>query len=330
MIGSFSGSVKYGNNGYNKIYYFDTGRSTSVAYESDDQVIWVSTNFGLNVLSRDEKRKVKFEDEIIYTTDLKFLDGKIWVASKNHGVLVYEERKLIGQIDENSGLLSDEVYKMKYRNGKLYLAVKGGFQEYDMTTKRFRNLTKADGLTSDYIHDFEVVGDKIWMVFNNGLLQMEMETAQKNKAVPSIDDLEVFINNQSSSDFPSANFTYQQNELEFTFRSYSFGHQGTIKYAYQLDGLNSEWRELPFENNSVGFPALPPGNYTFRVKVIDEHGTSSEVKSFPFSIALPFWRTLWFYLLCVLAIIAIVSGLFYDSNQNDSQAIGLGKTDENQ
>ena len=56
---------------------------------------------------------------------------------------------------------------------------------------------------------------------------------------------------------------------------------------------------------------LPPGYYTFKVKAANSDGVwNNSPKTLKIHILTPWWRTWWFYLLCIATITAITYGIF--------------------
>jgi hypothetical protein len=59
------------------------------------------------------------------------------------------------------------------------------------------------------------------------------------------------------------------------------------------------------ENNPfITYTNLPPGKYDFRFKAINSDGAESEIRSIPVIITPPFYKTIWFYMMVILTVIA--------------------------
>ncbi len=68
-----------------------------------------------------------------------------------------------------------------------------------------------------------------------------------------------------------------------------------VEYAYRLEGLESDWIK-PVDRRYVRYTALGPGDYTFRVRATSSWGEWPEREiACAFSIAPPWWRSLWAY-----------------------------------
>ncbi len=115
-----------------------------------------------------------------------------------------------------------------------------------------------------------------------------------------------FADSVSASGIPiNLNLPYDRNHLTFEFSGVSLTSPASITYSYILEDFDEDW--APIANNSEAVYAnIPPGTYTFKVRA----GFGDELWKNPpismlFTISPPFYRTNWFYLLCIAAALAI-------------------------
>lgn len=109
------------------------------------------------------------------------------------------------------------------------------------------------------------------------------------------------------SQLQSIDLKYKENVFSIDFASLDFSHNRNDKYAYMLEGFNTDWLYTGDDQRRATYTNLSPGHYTFKVKVMDRTGAWSAVKTLQINIKPPFWRTpiAWFiYLL-------IAGGLFW-------------------
>ena len=78
-----------------------------------------------------------------------------------------------------------------------------------------------------------------------------------------------------------------------------------IKYSYWLEGFDDNWYLT--SQTAITYPNISPGSYVFHIKVINADKIESEIHSYSFIVAPPFWETYWFYFI----IIVILVTLFY-------------------
>jgi ligand-binding sensor domain-containing protein/two-component sensor histidine kinase len=110
--------------------------------------------------------------------------------------------------------------------------------------------------------------------------------------------------------------SHTKNNVKFVFGSLSFVNEGQIQYSYRLKGSADTSWSLPQNVHEVSYASLSPGNYSFEVRSLAFNGSPGKPAVFAFTIQPPFWRTVWFYILCVISIAAIFYGLYrYRVNQ---------------
>ncbi len=65
--------------------------------------------------------------------------------------------------------------------------------------------------------------------------------------------------------------------LTIEFTALHFASPGANKYAFRLDGLESEWVETDASDRRATYTTLPPGQYTFQVKSANPSGVWGEL-----------------------------------------------------
>jgi hypothetical protein len=104
------------------------------------------------------------------------------------------------------------------------------------------------------------------------------------------------------------NLAYNWGRLKIGFISPYIRARGHFGYAYKLEGIDTAWTYVDAASNSVIYNSLPPGQYRFLVKAVNEDGLKSEkTGSFRFGVMRPFWQAWWFFLLVGLSGAALVS-----------------------
>jgi len=96
-----------------------------------------------------------------------------------------------------------------------------------------------------------------------------------------------------------AELGYRNNSLAISFSTMLYS--GGYAILYKLEGLDKEWRIADKSNEAI-YSYLPPGNYTFLLRTLDEQGNETAPKTMlRICIRAPFWKTWWFYSLLALA-----------------------------
>jgi serine phosphatase RsbU (regulator of sigma subunit) len=125
----------------------------------------------------------------------------------------------------------------------------------------------------------------------------------KNDIPPALNFTEILISGKHyfSNDNIDLPYPYRQNyKFRFNFIGISFKNPKEVTYEYQLQSASNksetEWIDLG--NTSFReYDFLPSGNYNLKVRAFNADGFASDPISVSFSIATPFWKKPWFYLI---------------------------------
>jgi PAS domain-containing protein len=83
-----------------------------------------------------------------------------------------------------------------------------------------------------------------------------------------------------------------------------------VRFRFKLEGQDKDWREV-VNDRWVEYSNLPPRNYRFRVITCNNSGVWNEAGTFlDFSIAPAYYQTKWFRVLCALAFLALLWGVY--------------------
>ncbi len=99
---------------------------------------------------------------------------------------------------------------------------------------------------------------------------------------------------------------YNKNNLVFSYVGLHYTIVEKNRYKYMLEGYDNNWSEPIKEIQTPPYRKIPPGKYTFKVVASNCDGIwSPEPASFHFEIKPPFYKTWLFYILEILAGIAL-------------------------
>ena len=103
---------------------------------------------------------------------------------------------------------------------------------------------------------------------------------------------------------------YRRNNFSIEFAALSFSNPQQIKYAYMLQGFDTDWQYADASRHFAYYNNLKPGTYTFSLKSTNSNGTwNKDTRHLEVVILPPPWKSGWAYagyalLLCLLAYIA--------------------------
>jgi diguanylate cyclase (GGDEF)-like protein len=97
--------------------------------------------------------------------------------------------------------------------------------------------------------------------------------------------------------------------LYFQVSSPNMRNRSELELKVQMTGLHP-WTEI--KDGIANFPRLPTGSYTFMAMACNPGlGTCSAPVKVDVRVLPPWWRTLWFYGLCALASLLVLTGSIY-------------------
>ncbi len=116
----------------------------------------------------------------------------------------------------------------------------------------------------------------------------------------------VFYSPTTSSDVDlEISLPYKRNSLVFSYAWPYFETDGPIEFSYQLVGNDEDWSEWTTEIRKE-YTNLREGRYTFRLKARSVFGIETSVAEFLFEVKAPWYRTIYVYILYIIAAALIV------------------------
>ena len=115
------------------------------------------------------------------------------------------------------------------------------------------------------------------------------------------------------NDSDNLTLNHFENNLKINFLSPNYYNQKNCKYAYILEGFDENWLIASATVYEVNYKNLPPGNYTFKIKVSNEDGNwESKYTSLSIVIKPLFWLTFpafCLYLIVIYFLIKLISSI---------------------
>lgn len=100
--------------------------------------------------------------------------------------------------------------------------------------------------------------------------------------------------------------------IEIAFSALSYTSSRRIKYAYQLEGVDSKWTYIENGKHSAFYNHLAKGDYIFRIKATDPYGNWMKEEQQLIVRRLPAWYETWYaHLLYAFLIVFLVYFLFH-------------------
>jgi len=101
---------------------------------------------------------------------------------------------------------------------------------------------------------------------------------------------------------------YNQNHITFDFDGLYLRNPEKVQFRHKLEPDEVNWSPS-LSSNSVTYSGLNNGNYTFKVSASTDGIHWSAPVAYKLTITPPFWKTIWFFILCLVCI--VTSLVFY-------------------
>lgn len=326
---------------YNSFLKYPKGNYYRIRHLAEDAKgrIWIGTTGGLlvfNPTGKPENYTFKiYKKELgninsLGGDDVQYIyrDSKdrMWVLTSAGGLNLAEgddptqSLKFINYATKN-GLPSDCLLGcLEDRHNNLWLATQNGISKFDINTRKFQNFNYNDGLHEATLSETSCTinkdGDFVfgttfgYLTFNPDSVRAAKVTekmAFTNLQINSEDlvpgegsPLKVDINNVDKLELD-----YNQNGISIEFAVLDYRISDKQNFSYRLKGFDDVWRNTDGQRRAT-YTNLPPGNYVFEVKSLNEELYQQlPTKSIPIIIFPPFWKTWWAYLI-YLALATVV------------------------
>lgn len=291
------------------------------AFVPGNGVMWLGTNFGLVEFKDDEfiLHSASGQDAPDFVTSISVDDdGTLWLATSNRGALRFKDNTF-ERYTVNEGLSDNILYHvLDDKRGNLWF---GGNKGVFKIGKQ--ELTDFDGKvsvlkpkifdTSDGMRSRECNGNNsalrdrngnLWFPTLKGAVEIDPSSIEFNSIPPLVSIERSIIDGAVLN--KNAKIEPGSHKFEFHYAGLNLSAPQKVKFKYILEGYDQDWVDAGTRREAF-YTNLPAGNYKFIVMASNNDGVwSDQETSIDFLVREPFWRTSWFWLLCLAAISAIV------------------------
>jgi ligand-binding sensor domain-containing protein/serine phosphatase RsbU (regulator of sigma subunit) len=242
---------------------------------------------------------------------LKDRSGRLWFSTLGSGIFVLDKQS-VTNLTEANGLPSAYCYLMVEDNeGNVWASHQKSLTQItpDLQVSRIighQDISPVSNTMITYL--FKDDEGSIWVTSTHGVVRYNPSIDKASRTVPrlSISGMRVFDKPMQLED--NMVLPYNKYSISFQLSGISLRSPEAIRYRYQLLGFSDQWSE-EFATNVVHFPRLEDGEYTLNVIASKNGGEWNTVPaSFSFTIARPFVRTVPFYVMSVVILIAAIGG----------------------
>lgn len=319
VLATSSGIITLDPISFNPNRFLTSLRTTSVTFDSTQQILWIGTQKG------------------VYTTSLNVENVKLWNPEGNtmdspgvsasvvandfillgtftNGLFFLRNGKVLRHLTLKEGLPSNKITALTISDHAVWIGTDKGMASYLFNTQKISKIDHTKGLISNEVYDLVIVQDQLWVAGREGV-QRFLRTQNKNVQQPKL--------HIQSIKSDTVLFRHYQNEITLPphFRQLIFNFDvsnnlrsaGTTNIYYRIKELENErWNKTTLASPVVNYVSLPFGDYTFEAFAENEDGArSSNVIAFAMQIQAPFWRQTWFLILVFFGSLLLLAMIAY-------------------
>lgn len=216
-------------------------------------------------------------------------NGNLWIGTPGDGLYLY--RVADGKMEHfgvKEGLPDNTIRSITSdSSGDLWIGTRNNVVRMSEQSRRISVFDYSVGLSITYsarcalsLQD-EWRGERILLGGNQFISIVDPFLTETVRAIPL--SLDAFFINGELQEIPDGPLTlsHSQNQFLFYYSGMDFSRNNQINYDYRLEGYDKEWVTAG-QNMSASYSQIPPGKYTFRVRVYAPDGELS-----PTEIMLP-------------------------------------------
>ncbi len=248
--------------------------------------------------------------------------GKLWLATDGGLAWLDEIHHKFHNYTVKEGLPNDNCLAItEDKQYNLWVTTSGGLFSINTNTFMISSYTANDGLATNQLGQSIFRDDKGNIIFslgqgNSPFISFDPAALLKNKSVIPFHFVSLSILGveqsfeQSIEEIKSLKLSYKQNLFTVSFSALDYQNAAAIRYQCMLQGFDKTWINIG-HRNSVTYTNLDGGTYTLKVKATNASGEWLE-KELQLNITVepPFWKTWWFYLVCICLATVIIYIVF--------------------
>ena len=327
------GLLVHENNAMKKLEGIDQSVRSVIALSNDS--ILASTVSRLVLFKNNQLVSNLFPGDFskITIAALEKRNNKVFIGTLGGGIYVWNRAdNSFSRLTRKNGLNSDFIYSLRFdHKSQLWAGTGKGVSRIisadDFSTVTIRNYGKEQGFSGLECNQGAITvmdDNSVWFGAVKGAYCYHPDEDKETTVAPKLvlQSVKLFSKPllpgtysdsvSQSSFYPVPDhlvLSSRNNHVTFEFSAITY-RNSHVRYSYFLKGLEKDY-STPDQTNFVVYPSLPPGAYTFNVKMFDEAGSElGEHIEYKFVIKPAFYQTTWFKILAVLTVLA-VGILFY-------------------
>ena len=296
-------------------------------FEDSEKKLWITTNGGgISILENGKFRTIKAADGLLSNIVFRIYEDSEHVKwiSTSRGISRYDGKHFFNFTGKN-GLPENAVFQiLEDRKGRFWLIAEPGIYIVGKNTLNQIASGKSQHTKVTLYNNLDGLLDSptpvSWaaeskegiIIFPTlmGVASIDTLNIPINEKPPPLLIEMVKVDNRNFSPLQLKILSPNYKRLTFGYTALSYVIPHKVQYKYILEGFDEDWSPLT-TRREVSYTTLPPGDYTFRVKAVNNDGVWNTGDVFlSFSQKPFFYQTLWFFIVTFLLVIGVIALLF--------------------
>lgn len=248
-------------------------------------------------------------------------DSILWMATSGNGIVAIKDDKVLLHLAEKQGIINNSTRCItSTQQEQVWVGTVGGLSKIDYKLKgnsitySIQNLSVNDGLSSNIFNELLCKNDTVYAATANGISIIPTKISIPKFNIP-VHLIGVSINQRDTIISTKYNLSYNQQNIQLQFAGIELG--GHFKNLQYTINNNKEWITL---NDNLLSLQLNNGKHIVQIRAVDVNGNvGTEILIVEFTIATPFWKAIWFWLLNTVLAFAILFYLVEKRNKQKQQ-----------
>ncbi len=251
-------------------------------------------------------------------------DGALWIGTFDGGLARFKDGQLTSY-SVKDGLFDEGVFNiLEDKHGYFWISCSRGvyrvskrdliaFASGDLKQVTSTAYGKIDGMLDIECNGgvepsgVETRDGKLWFPTRNGVAIIDPESVVHDSVPPLVMIESSLVDNVNTPVNAPLRIPPGRPNVEISYTAPNFINTAQTHFKYRLEGLDSDWIDAGARRTAY-YSHLPPGEYVFHVIAGNSDGVwNNEGKTLTITVLAPFYETLWFEMLVLLTLGAIVA-----------------------
>lgn len=315
----------------------EVGKIVEALYEDSQNRLWIGERNGLKCMDLNKLELLNIDNMIKdYTSKLKYInaineddEGNIWIGTQGYGLIIFMRDKIM-DFDSTNGLCDNTINAIITDDeGNNWISTNKGISKVILNkTREGKLLLKSENYNVDHGLQgaqfepgsvYKSQHGRLYFGGVNGFNVFNPSTIKTTTVFPEIVIDELYLNFNKIETDELKLFTskplyntdtlylkYYHRNLSLHFTGINYINPQSTYYRYKMTGLDDRWIDLDVQS-SINLTYLPIGNHELIIQAsTNKNMWGTDYKKIVLSIAPPWWKTWWAYVLYFLLISCMV------------------------